>query len=521
MTTDQLTYRIDITDYGAIGDGEHLNTTAIQQALDAIGEQGGGTVFVPPGTYVTGTLFLRSGTSLELHPAARILGSANLDDYITKSWGQHIDRTPWHLLVADGIRDVTICGGGTIDGNGPAFWEECVPAADAVPSTVPGAFAGLDPITAVPARHADARKAPIAWIRANKEKRPSPMLEITNCENVRVQDVTITNSAGWLLHLHNCNFVWIRGVKLFANLMGPNNDGFDITGCHDVMVSDCHLSCCDDAICLKTTPDSQTIERVTVTNCIIRTKCVALKLGCAESDHDFKQVTFSNCVVYESSRAFGLYAKRGGAMEDITVSNIVCDTQNAFMMNRPIHIMSIAENERPAGKIRNVLIQNVVCRTDGRVLITGTPEVPVENVVIRDLQMTYPTIDDPELTTDRIPCAQFPGQSNPEAAFARGVVVAENVINLVVDNLMVTWPTCNEAGEILCPDEWAFPLKACNGVFDEFFERADFSTGRIPPFHLVWARAVQGGYISAPVAKPAPEQELRYALTDSDILIRD
>ena len=76
--------------------------------------------------------------------------------------------------------------------------------------------------------------------------------------------------------------------------MGPNNDGFDITGSQDVMISDCTLSCCDDAIVLKTTPDSGPIERVTVTNCVIRTRCAALKLGASESFHDMRQIAFSN-----------------------------------------------------------------------------------------------------------------------------------------------------------------------------------------------------------------------------------
>ncbi|MFW5750628.1 MAG: glycoside hydrolase family 28 protein [Planctomycetota bacterium] len=501
-------FRISIATCGAIGDGATLATAAIQDALDQAGEAGGGTVFVPPGTWLTGTVFLRSGTTLELHPAARILGSPDLAAYTQRSWGQHIDRTPWHLIAVCGVRDVRITGGGTIDGNGPAFWEPCVddPARRDPERVPPGAYGGLDPITCVPERHAGTPQATLAWIRANKERRPSPMIEITECENVRIDNVHITNSAGWLLHLHNSHRLWITGVRLSANLMGPNNDGFDITGCQDVLVSDCHLSCCDDAICVKTTPDSQPIERVTVTNCVIRTRCVALKFGCAETFHDFKQVTFSNCVVYESSRAVGIYTKRGGNIDDVTISNIVCDTRNPFVMNRPIHIQARVpptEDGVAPGRIRNVIIQGVVCRTDGRMLLSAEQQGQIDGVVIRDLQVELPMLDDPALLADRVSCGQLPHE-HPDVVAARAVVVAKNIDRLVLDNLMVRWPQTDSAGRMVVPADWSFPLKACNGMFDAFFARGEFATGALPPFALTWARGVRGGYLSAPTAVPAP-----------------
>jgi len=512
----------DITDFGAVGDGVTLNTAAIQAALDAAGETRGGTVFVPPGTFRTGTIFLRSGVTLELHPAGRILGSPNLTDYTEKSWGQHIDRTPWHLLVAQDLHDITMAGGGTIDGNGPAFWEPCVPGPGTDGNTYvpPGAFGNMDPITVVPARQPDPRKAAISWIRANKEERPSPMMEITGCTNVRIRDVHITNSAGWNLHLHNCNHVWVRGVKLTSNLMGPNNDGFDITGCHDVMVSDCDISCCDDAIVLKTTPDSNTIERVTVTNCVLRTRCAALKFGCNESFHDFRNVTFSNCTVYESSRAIAFYVKNGGTIEDVAISNIVCDTRNPFVMNRPVQIDCFRGGpDSKLGKIRNVTMSNMVFRTDGRLLLSSDPESPLENIVLRDVHMIYPTVDDPAPTAHEIKAGQFT-QNHPRVQAARAVVAAANIRNLVIDNLAVQWPAADEQGNVKCPEEWRFPVKACNGMWDKYFAREQFNTDTLPEFHVLLGQNLEGGYINAPLARPSFDTVEPYVLTDSTIAIR-
>jgi hypothetical protein len=230
-------------------------------------------------------------------------------------------------------------------------------------------------------------------------------------------------------------------------------------------------------------------------------------------------VTFSNCVVYESSRAIGIYCKEGATIEDVTISNIVCDTRNPFMVNRPIQIeCTRAKPESKLGKIRNVLISNVICRTDGRIMLMSQPESPLENIVLRDVHVTYPTIDDPDPIGAQIPCGQF-ALCNPRSRVARGVVIAEHVRNLVVDNLMVTWPTLDAQGRILCPPEWDFPIKAVNGAFNTFYTREQYNTGRIPAFSLLWARDVRGGYFRAPAAKPPRAEVKAHDLADCDLAI--
>lgn len=515
---------LDVSRFGAVGDGITLDTDALQKTLDENAERGGGTVHLPPGTYLTGTLHVPSRTTLDLHPSARLLGSPDLQHYHTGEWGHNQDRTPWHLLLLEGSDEVTLCGGGTIDGNGPAFWEDTVagPHADARTQIPPGAHGGIDAITAVAARHADSPdRSPIAWIRANKEARPSPLIEATGCRNLRILDVTLTNSAGWTLHLHNCRMVWLRGVKVVNNLMGPNNDGFDITGCHDVMVSDCHISTCDDAIVLKTTPDSDTIERITVTNCILRTPCVALKFGTTESYQDFRNVTFSNCVVYESTRAIGLYTKNGGNIDNVAISNIVADTRVAFAMNRPIHLQAEtpADGTTAAGRIRNVHISGVVMETDGRVLITADEPGQIEDLVLRDIQMKLPAFDNPTLLEGMVSVGQFPAK-HTDIAYSKGVVMAKNVKRLVLENLLVTWPEQDDHGSFVVPEPWNFPIKACNGQFDEFFPRERFAEKGCCDIPLVVAIGVRGGSIDVSLSEPLGGAQPVIS-RDSEIRIRD
>ncbi len=502
----------NVTKFGAMGDGTTLNTSAIQAALDAASSNGGGVVCVPPGTFLTGTIFLRSNTVLDLQPGATLLGSSRLSDYPRMKTGFLGDRTGHHLIVADGAQNVIIRGSGTIDGNGPSFWE---------PTTG-------NRLEEYPLRAPDAATGRLMWILALDPHagRPSPMVELRFSQDVRIEGVHLTNSAGWTLHALGCDRVWIHGVKLTSNLMGPNNDGMDITECRQVMISDCDISCCDDAICLKVFPGGRPCEKVTVTNCVIRTRCAAFKTG--EAFGLFRQVTFSNCVVHECSRAVGLYANNGGIIEDFVITNIVCDTLSPLMMNRPIHIDSrrgvlnwpgldnrLQSDAAPI--VRNISLSNMVCRTDGRVLLTAGPGLMLDNITLRDLHLIYPTVDDPDPIGERVGGSQF-SNDNPAARVARAAVVAENIRGLVVDGLRVDWPALDEQGRVRTPDEWRFPRKAANGCFD-LFERASFNRDIIPDFAVVWGRNLQGGFIDAPLARPPRNGLPRLILHDCTIAV--
>ncbi len=463
MTTQSPTSSLSITRFGAVADGATNCTGAIQKALDAAGKAGGGVVSIPPGLYMTGTIFLRSGVTLDIQPGATLLASPDIADYPEMSWGHNKDRQPHHFIVASELHDVTIRGGGTIDGSGPAFWHP--------------------------------QEAPHRWIRS-RDRRPSPMLEISGCRDVRISDITLTNSPGWTCHLHDCDRVFIRGVKIDNHLYGPNTDGFDITGSHDVVISDCHVSTGDDAIVLKTTPDSRDLKRVTVTNCILRTQCAALKLGASESFKDMRQVTFSNCVVYESTRAVALYTLEGATLEDIAVSNIVCDTRLPVILNRPIHLDARKKSDNSAaGIIRNVLISNFICRTDGRLLMTAADGTRIEQVTLRDVQLEYPRLDDPAPTGPTAGGSQFSNHS-VEARGARAAVVADGLENLVIDNLQIRWPTAGEPA----PEQWQFTSRTANGEFGFYDGTTD--TAQAPPFNVVWGRRLRGGRIFAPLAAP-------------------
>ena len=489
-----------VTDFGAKADTSFLSTAAIQKALDAATEAGGGKVVVTPGTYKIGTIVLKSNTTLEIMSGATLLGSPNLDDYIEMEWGHNKDRQPYHLITARDAENVEISGGGIIDGNGPAFWLDYDPANDP------------------------------QWVKA-KDLKVSPMAEIKNCKNVRIKDVEMRTGGGWTLHLYDSDHVQVQGVRILNNVFAPNGDGIDITGCFDVTISDCIIKTCDDAICLKTTVDSRECKRVVVSNNVIECLCAALKIG-NETFRDISQVTFSNNIVYNSSRAFAIYAESAGTIEDITVNNLICDTKAPLIYNRPIHL-SLYLPEPGAGgrngdwmhkeqkqwdyegrepRLRNISISNVISKTEGRILIAAEEGRYIENLTLRDITMTYPFIEDPRPNVEKAKSSQF-SPMNPDAKVARAALVAENVKNMVVDNMTINWPLTNTI-----PRDWQHKKRIANGTFDEF--ELNYSAARQTEFSAIWGRGLVGGYINTPESKASDKSMPRFDIKNSSIAVK-
>jgi hypothetical protein len=226
-----------------------------------------------------------------------------------------------------------------------------------------------------------------------------------------------------------------------------------------------------------------------------------------------RQIAISNCVVYESSRAVALYSHEGAEVEDVVISNIVCDTRSPLLVNRPIQLDLRRSKEGVLGCIRNISISNVVARTDGRIIMVAEPGAMLENITLRDIHLIYPTVDDPDPIAGEMMSGQF-CIANRQAGLARAAVVVENIKELVVDGLRITWP------DAPCPDDWRFPIKGANGMF-RLFEREQFNHDTTPDFSILWGRNLRGGYINAPLARPSRDGVPAYLLEDSAIASKD
>ena len=443
---------IDIRDYGAVGDGTTLDSPAIQRAIDAAAANGGGRVLVPAGTWRCGTIRLASHIDLHLEAGATIQGSHDLADYPYQdvpAGGKEKHRH--HLIVARGLDDVAISGRGVIDGQGPAFWKP----------------------------QANER----AWIYAQDE-RVIPMVEIDDCRDVLVDGITLRESPGWTLHLQCCDRVRLSGIRIDNHRQGPNNDGFDINGCRDVMISGCHIDTCDDAIVMKTTHNTRSCERITIQNCVLGCNCAAIKCG-TESFHDFRQITVSGCVVTRSTRAFALYGFDGATFEQISVSDVICDTDLAFILNHPIHLDARKRNaDSKASTFRDIRIRGLSALTDGRLLLTAADDCVIDNILLDGVSMQYALFCDPYEVAVEATSAQG-SQHSPEARRARAALVSDGVTNLRVrDFSSVRWPeSVNRPG-------WGEGLIRVENGGDRQFGPAD--QGDDVTFQALWARNSSG-----------------------------
>jgi polygalacturonase len=353
---------LNARDFGAVGDGTKLDTAAIQAAMDAAAKAGGGTVLLPPGTYLSGTLFLKSGVHLYLEAGAVLLGSKDVADYpenrpAKRSWTDRLVNRS--LIAGEKLKNVAIRGHGTIDGQGAAY--------------------GVKYLV-----------------------RPY-LIRLVECEDVLVEGVHLQNSAMWLQHYLACERVMIRGVTVF-NFATRNNDGVDIDGCRDVCISDCIFRCDDDGITLKSTME-RPCENVVVTNCVVSTHCNAIKMG-TESHGGFKNITISNCAVYpaqtpgfahtepEGQSGIALMSVDGGHIDGITISNISIQGMLCPIFMRlgdRGRIFTEGVPRPKVGTLRNVQISNVVATGAGArgCFLAGIPGHAIENLTLENIQITF------------------------------------------------------------------------------------------------------------------------------------
>lgn len=367
-----------VLDYGSVPDGKTLNTAAIQRAIDEAFRSGGGVVYMPPGTFLTGGLELKSRVTLYLESGCVLLGSPSIKDYTYHS-GPPVrgDANGHHLIFAQNAEDIALCGLGTIDGQGEAYWEPNPQSPPAPPDQ-----AWRD----VASGHYQA---------INNNDRPSPMVEIVQCRNVRICGVTLKNSAGWTLRPIDCESVFIDGVRIRNPFWGRNTDGMDITACRNVFVSNCDIIGGDDGICLKSENpyggDVPLTKNITITNCAVSSASNGFKMGTATRGA-FENIVFSNSVIYSDNdspmmnRVIGginVETVDGGSVDGVVVSNIRMQNVRA-----PIFVRLGQRTKGEGSFLRNVFIEGV--DAEGAIVtssITGVPGLRPSDITISNCRL--------------------------------------------------------------------------------------------------------------------------------------
>lgn len=362
-------YECSILDFGASVDTNIVNTTAINKAIEHCYRQGGGRVIVPAGRFKTGTIFLKDNVELRLENGAYLFASENPDDFPLMppaAYRSLKDEGGWSALIyAEEARNIALTGYGTLDGRGKG------------------------------------RKGRVGGVAGDANGRPRNLLFIS-CRNVRVEGVTMQNSALWNQHYLNCEDVTVDNIRVYNHCNG-NNDGIDIDGCRRFTLSNSIIDSDDDGIVLKSTGTSA-CEDIVVTGCIVSSFANAIKCG-TESTGGFKNILVADCIVKPSRNkgeriikstpsgitAISLEIVDGGIMDGVMVHDIVIEGTEC-----PLYIR-LADRGRkhlkdapdpPMGRMRNIRISNVTAYGTGNFCssVTGIPDGCIEDVWLDNIR---------------------------------------------------------------------------------------------------------------------------------------
>jgi len=357
----------NILDFGAEGDGTANDAAAIQRAIDACTQAGGGMVLVPAGkTFRTGTIELKSNVELHVERGAVLAGSGEWADYTHRlqvgalSGGALDAGRPAQsmLITAERADNIAITGAGVIDGAGQLFIAERG-----------------------------------RYIHSMRPERPF-MFFLIGCQRVTLRDITLRDGALWTLRLSGCEDVTIHSIHIQNDLALPNNDGIDLDRCRNVRISDCHIVSGDDCICLKTcleTAGYGPCENITVTGCTLVSTSSALILG-AECREPIHNVVFNACVIRSSHRGLAIHLSEESDIENVLFSNMIVETrlfhEKWWGRGEPIYITAIPWTaERGIGHVRHVRFSNVLCRSENGVFIQGWQPGLVEDILLENVRV--------------------------------------------------------------------------------------------------------------------------------------
>jgi polygalacturonase len=373
-----------ITDYGVSTDSAELNTLAIQATIDKANENGGGTVVIPKGVYLTGALFFKPKTKLRLQQGAVLKGSDDISNYPlipSRMEGQSLMYYA-ALINAYYVDSFNITGRGTIDGNGLKFWKEFWSHRDSMTS--------------------------IGKSSTNLEVHRPRLLFIWGCNNVTIQNVRLHNSAFWTTHLYQCNNVLIDGCDIrapFKPVPAPSSDGVDIDVCKKVTIRNCYISVNDDAVCVKggkgptahMLPQNGPGEDILIENCTFGDSHGTLTLG-SECVHA-NRITLRNCKMDNHAPILRLKMRPDTYQlyENITIENITGSCGTIIEMLPWKQFFNLAgTNSKPFGTARSITFSkiNVKCRSFG--IMDGNPSDTVSSVLFKNITAVA---DEPPLKT--------------------------------------------------------------------------------------------------------------------------
>ncbi len=337
---------------------------AIQKAIDLCASDGGGRVIIPKGSFITGTVFLKSNVTIKMEAGAELFGSNTLEDYAEVPIATEEPHFSKCLFYAKNQKNIKIIGHPRTEINGRGYFFK------------------------------------------NSPERPK-LFRIENSKNIEFYNVIVKNSGSWCVYFRECDSVSITKTAVY-NKENRNNDGMNFDGCSNVWITDCNLQVEDDALCLKSSVN-KICENIFITNCTVSSYWAALKFGTA-SKVGFRNIKVTNCQFFDCRHGtIKLLAVDGAIIEDVEISDI-----KMYNCSGPIFIRlgnrgrtydksikqvygsNVQPEGRPVGKIRNIKLKNIEGRLTGRIdpptegiMFTGLPNHYIENVVLENIHFSF------------------------------------------------------------------------------------------------------------------------------------
>jgi len=418
----------NILDYGAVGDGKTDNAIAIQKTIDAASANGGGKVVIPSGyTFMSGPINLKSNIEFEVEVNATLLANPSESVYIKSAFRENKgEGTIW--IGGENLNNVTICGGGTIDGNGTSFMgKELADSYELKPFNV------IDP-------------------------RPH-LLTVVGGKNIRILNLTIRNSAYWTVHLIGCDDVAIDNLTLLNSLKVRNSDGIDLDHSKNVRISNCYIESGDDCICLKNRREYQEFgacENITVSNCTMTSRSCAIKIGSENMDR-ISHVLINNSIIKNSNRGIGIQNRDEGTVSDVVFSNILV---NSHLFSdvwwgkaEPIYVTAYRRantnnkdagwrlpkgaTEGRVGEVKNIYFSNIKCVSENGIYVGAETADKVSGIVFDQVDVIInKTTEVPGGVYDRRP-AQVEGLLKGRTS----AFYLDKASHITIRNSSVNWGT--------------------------------------------------------------------------------
>jgi hypothetical protein len=382
----------NIIDFGAKPNNKTINTKSIQSAVDSCTRHGGGTVYVPSGIFVSGTIELKSNVNLYLETGAEIKGSPNLSDY--KDY-QRPGFEPVHygVVFAYKAENVSITGQGAIDGNEESFFEWDKPKKIDLEGSQ--FTRQKEKFRLVTSGIGDGPVVP--------KDRPRQMVIFSECKNVLLQNIKLTKASFWTLHFADCDGVVVTGLKVWNSQNVPNNDGMDFTSCSNVVVSNCDIRTGDDAIVITgfayhfELPGYSNLrhlsENFNITNCNLQSRSSGIRIGYMDQN-TVRNINISNINITNSNRGIGIFVRDEGSLENIKISQVYIDTRlhtgDWWGNGEPIHISAVrGKKDGKLGQVKHVIFRDITCRGEAGILLYGSEESAIEDVRFENIKFDF------------------------------------------------------------------------------------------------------------------------------------